>query len=450
MKPRKIIFISLLIVVITITAVVTSCGGRAGAAQVAASQQITVARADLVSKATGSGRISIPNDAKLAFGSGGKLTRLTVKEGDRVAKGALLAQLDTASLEVAMAQARVGIDQAKVTQSQAASALNAAQFALDKTKGYADMRDDITNLQWEIKIAQMNMMQSQDANDAGGAGYWRQIVTVDQLNLAKKTKDLADLLSKAEYTGVVTYDIMGDKYDRLTVNDMKTKQLALETAQRTLDLTASGLTQAQKNVDLIQKQINDSTIYAPFDGIAATVYSKEGDILPSPTVSPQVVIYFVDTSAMQVSVSLDELDITGVQKNQKAYISVDALPGSRFEGSVTSVSVGPVSMNGTGGGAVYEAKVDFNLVPGMQVKPGMAASVDIITGEKKNVMVLPAKVIQRDGQGKSCVMTQSNQLTPVTLGISDGKQVEIVSGLKDGDLVFTDKTDSKWTLPANK
>ena len=104
------------------------------------------------------------------------------------------------------------------------SALNTAQFNLDKTKGYADLRDAMTNLQWEIKIASMNMGEAQNANDSGGAGYWRQIVAADQMDLAQKTQDLATLLSQAEYTGTVTYDIMGDKYDVLTANDMKAKE----------------------------------------------------------------------------------------------------------------------------------------------------------------------------------------------------------------------------------
>jgi HlyD family secretion protein len=448
MKVRKNILALLMILVLVGLPALTACSTSTGNAQAIVSQQIPVVRADIISKVNGTGRVSVPNDARLSFGSGGKLTKMAIKEGDRVSSGALLAQLDTASLEVALAQAKVAMDQTKVVQAQADSALITAQFNLDKTKGYADIKDDITNLQWEIKIAQMNMMQAQTANDSGGAGYWRQIVTVDQMNLLKKTKDLADLLSKAEYTGAVTYDIMGDKYDRLTVDDMKAKQQAVETAQRSVDQAASGIVQAQKNLDLTQKQINDSTIYAPFDGIVATVYPREGDIIPSPTVSQQVIIYFVNTASMQVSVSLDEMDVAGVQKNQRAIISVDALPGSKMDGKVTSVSVGPVSMNGPAGGAVYEVKVDFMVPPGMTVKPGMAANVDIVTAEKKNVLVLPLKAIKSDGQGKSYIMSLSNQMTSVTLGASDGQLFEVVSGVKDGDTVLTDKTDNKWTIPA--
>jgi RND family efflux transporter MFP subunit len=397
---------------------------------------------------TGSGKVSIPNDAKLAFGSGGKLAKLPIKEGDRVTKGTLLAQLDTASLEVALAQGKVVLDQTKLVQTQAESALNTAQFNLDRTKGYADIKDVITNLQWEIKIAQMNMMQAQSVNDSGGAGYWRQIVTAGEMNLVKKTQDLATLLSKAEYAGTVTYDIFGDKYDRLTADDMKSKQLAMDAAQKSIDQAKDSIVQAQKNLELVQKQINDSTISAPFDGTVATVYVKEGDIIPAPTVSPQVIIYLVDTSSMQISVSLDQMDVPAVQKNQRAMISVDPVPGLKIEGKVTSLSIGPVSMGGTGGGAIYEAKVDFVVPPGTAIKPGMSASVDLLTSEHRNV---PTRTIKQDSQRKSYVEIMADQKIsqiPVAIGFSDGSQTEIISGLQEGDVLVTDKADGKWSLPA--
>ena len=83
---------------------------------------------------------------------------------------------------------------------------------------------------------------------------------------------MAQLLSGPEYAGVVTYDILGQTYDRLTVEDVRIKELEVEAAQKSVNLAKSGIVQAQKNIDYTQKQIKDSTIVAPFIGVVATLF----------------------------------------------------------------------------------------------------------------------------------------------------------------------------------
>jgi HlyD family secretion protein len=258
--------------------------------------------------------------------------------------------------------------------------------------------------------------------------------------------------------GVATYEIGGQTYDRLVVEDARTKEVAVEAAQKAVDQSATGITLAQKtidqandgisltqkNIDYLQQQINNSTMTAPFDGIIAKLYYKQGDVIPSPLAAPQVIIYLVDTGTFEVDVNIDELNAPGVQVGQTAAISLDALPGTVLQGKVSVISVIP-SIQPTGSNG-YVAKVNFNVPQGIRVKSGMNASVDIITQQLKNVLLLPNDAVKRDSQGKPYVQMIQNQNIsnqPVVIGFVSGTQTQITSGLKEGDKVVTGVT---WSL----
>lgn len=350
-----------------------------------------------------------------------------------------------------MEQAKVSLDQAYITQIQANSSLTNAQFNLDKIQAVADIKDAITKLQQQITAAQVNMT----TDDA-------KYVASLQTELAAQNNKLATLLGTYEYTGAnstITYNIY-ETYDRLVVADARMKELAVEAAQKVVDQTASGITLAQNNIDQandgiilaqknsddIQKQIDDSTITAPFDGTAAAVYYDQGDIIPSPAYTPQIVIYLVDTGTLEVDANIDELDVPAVQTGQTANISIDALPGAALQGTVSSISVIPNAQTAAAGAIAYVVKVAFSVPEGLAVKAGMNASVNIITQEHKNVLLLPGDAIKQDNQGKTYVQVMNNQnITnqPVVIGIRDSTHTEIVSGLKEGDKVLTGIT---WSL----
>jgi HlyD family secretion protein len=474
MKAWKFIWGPLIILVMSVTA----CSSAANQA-VRPVQQITAIRGDLTTNISGSGKISIVTDARLSFGSGGKLLTLNVKEGDKVTNGQVLAKQDTSALELALAQAKVAqdqtqvglaqakvaLDQANVAQIQANSALTAAQFNLDKIQAVGDIKDAITKLQQQITTAQVNMRQASATGDSAGANAMLQYTNDLQVELAKQNKRLATLLSGIEYTGAnaLTYDIYGQTYDRLVLQDIRMKALAIEAAQKVVDQSASGIALvqktidqandgialAQKNLDYIQKQINDATINAPFDGTVATLYYKQGDIIPSPVAAPQIVIYMVDTGNLEVAVNINELDSPAVQVGQNAIISLDAFPGTTLQGKVSAISVIPNAQAAAAGTTVYVAKVAFSVPQGLAVKTGMNASVNIISQVRKNVLLLPGEAIKQDRQGKTYVQVMNNQnITnqPVVTGAREGTNTEIVSGLKEGDKVVTGVA---WSLQAN-
>jgi len=336
----------------------------------------------------GGGNISVSTDASLYFGTAGQIKKINVKEGDRVIKGQELAKLDTINIEVNITQNKVALDRAKVdfnqarlAQTQAQSALASAQFVFDKTQSVANIKDHIINAEWQIKIANMKLQEALAFNDEGAAGYWNQIIAYSQKEMTSLKKTLSDLLTQPQYVGLIAYDILGQKYDTLTVADMRMKQLTIDIAQQTLDksqdtinLAQRSLELAQRNLDLAQQQLNQATITAPFDGIIATLNIKEGDIIPAPAQMQRPPIYLVDLTAMQIKVGINELDIPRVRPGQIATVKVDALPGVKLEGKVTEISTLPSVQ---GGVVDYGATVSFTVPAGVEIKVGMTGTGEI-------------------------------------------------------------------------
>lgn len=475
MKSWKtiLLFLMISVLVLSISACVT---GNQPVAQI---QKVTVKRGNLTSVVTGCGKIAVSTDSNLSFGSGGTLKTLNVKEGDRVTKGQVLAALDTSSLEVQLAQARVTLDQAKLAQTQAQNTLNqaqlaqiqaksalvVAQFNLDRTQAVSDVKDEITKMEEQIKYAEMLTQDALAHNDSDGANYWRAQKASYQIEYGRDQKRLLDLLSNAEYTGTgaLTYNIMGQTYDRLTVQDVQMKELALEAtqkavdqsnnginlAQQIIDQSKDGIALAQRNLDYIQKQINDATITSPLDGVVVTLYHKLGDIIPSPVAAPQMIVYIVDNINLEADVNIDEMDIPPVQTGQKAMISVDALPETTLEGKVFSVSTVPNAQAAATGVTAYTVKISFTAPQGLVIKAGMNTRTDIVTGEQSNVLLVPTQAIKTDNQGKSYVqIVNGDKSTAQTIikGLSNTSQTEVTSGVNDGDQVVTSGTEGKWSL----
>ena len=438
-----------------------ACGGTAEVPTVQYSET-TVTRSDISSVVTGAGKIAISTDANLAFGSGGKLETLNIKEGDKVTKGQLVAKLDTSGLEVTLAQSKLALDQTQLAQTQAQTALTAARFALEMEQPVIEIKDTMTSLQNQISTTQANLAKSQAVGDTASIAAFNQNLAVFNMQLLQQKKKLADLLTKSEYTNNTTASgtplstyymlIGGQQYDRLLVEDVRMKQLAVDSAQQNVDKVKDTITQAQKNIDYIQKQINDASIFAPFDGIAARVFPKQGDFIPAPTISAQVIAYLIDNNNLEADVNIEETDIPSVQAGQSVSLNLDALPGKAITGKVASIATMPNTQPTAAGAITYLVKINLTVPANVSIKPGMNVSADIATSENRSTLLLSNQALKKDSQGKSYVQIMSNQqvkMQPVVTGVSDGTRTEIINGLKEGDKVVTGSNVGKWSLQGN-
>ncbi len=138
----------------------------------------------------------------------------------------------------------------------------------------------------------------------------------------------------------------------------------------------------------------------------------------------------------KISLSVDELDILSVKQGQTADITLDALDGESFEGTVTKV--GTVGST-TGSSAKYTVEITVPKAENMLL--GMSASATIQIDESDDAVLIPLSALQESG-GKSFVYTEKNEdgtlsgKVEVETGLSNDSQVEITSGLSEGDTVY--------------
>jgi HlyD family secretion protein len=363
--------------------------------------QPIISMPDQTATAVGSGTVTVASYANLYFGSAGQVASINVKRGDRVTKGMVLAQLDTSSLEASLAQAQVNLDQARLSQAQALvdldkanlslvqanSTLTSAQFQLDKTTAIAEIKDDITDLEWTINSLKVMITDAHNSQDSGSVKSLQQNLTIYEADLSRLKARLSKLLSEDEYLGsnAPSYDVLGETYDRLTLQDVRMKQLAVEAAEKTIDQYKNAIVFAQKNVDksndgitlaeknlaLLQKQVDQATIIAPFDGVIATVYQNENDFVVAPAQAQTPLIYMIDPQTMQLDIYVNELDMPLVKTKQKASVNINAFPDAKIDGTVTAIS--PVSTT-LGGVIYYNVTIGFSVPSDINVKIGMNGS----------------------------------------------------------------------------
>ncbi|MBC8429653.1 MAG: efflux RND transporter periplasmic adaptor subunit [Dehalococcoidia bacterium] len=199
---------------------------------------------------------------------------------------------------------------------------------------------------------------------------------------------------------------------------------------------------AQLDLDKANDDLEKAVMIAPFDGVIAVVDIKEGDSLSSMDYATRTIVEIVDPRSMELDAEVDEIDVPEVKLEQKAVISVDALPDEQFEGVVTSIC--PLSIE-EAGVILYKVKVSLDVLEGFGLKAGMSATADIIIDERSNVLLVPDRSIERDSQGNPVVKVMVNEQIeqieerPVVIGISDGFQTEIVDGLDEGEVVVIER-----------
>lgn len=143
-----------------------------------------------------------------------------------------------------------------------------------------------------------------------------------------------------------------------------------------------------------------------------------------------------------VSINVDELDITSVKEGQTAKITLDAIDGEEFEGTITSVSSEASSGSSS---AKYPVEITFDKTDDMRI--GMTASASISIDEAEDAVLIPVDALQEKGN-KTFVYTEKDSdgnlsgEVEVETGLSNGNKVEITSGLKFGDTVYYLKTTS--------
>jgi HlyD family secretion protein len=256
-----------------------------------------------------------------------------------------------------------------------------------------------------------------------------------------------------------------------------TSQQTLDTATATRDRAHANVAMAEANLAIAEatlKQQNadlvKSKIYAPIDGIVLTRSVNPGQTVASSMQAPVLFVLAANLENMELEAAIDEADIGGVKAGQAARFTVDAFPERTFNAEIRDISFASVTTEGV---VTYDARLDVDNKE-LLLRPGMTATVTIVTREAQGVLTVPAAAFRysppaatsersgfslrdmfmpriRMGSGGGRQRTSADtgmrtlyllkdgapQAVQVKTGATDGEVIEVVSGLSEGDPVIT-------------
>jgi len=180
------------------------------------------------------------------------------------------------------------------------------------------------------------------------------------------------------------------------------------------------------------------TVRAPARGTVTALFSVPG--APVDPLTPVATI--ADLDRLEVTVDLSEFDVARVRAGLKATVSVDALGGKSFPGKVLFAA-----LTGTTNGGVVTFPVRVGLAHTVALKPGMNVSVRILVAKRLDVVQVPLEAVARDDEDRPIVnvVDAAGDTAPrrVTLGLASNENVEIVKGLRAGEVVALPETQSQ-------
>ena len=209
-----------------------------------------------------------------------------------------------------------------------------------------------------------------------------------------------------------------------------------------LQNAADSLRNAELSMENTQKQLENYTITSPISGTVIDKEYKAGDTVES----GKALCTIYDLSYLEMTLSIDELDISTVEAGQPVQITAEAVEGKTFTGVVTKVSVAGTT---SGGITSYPVTVRIDETDGLL--PGMNVDAEIVLEEAADTLAIPSSAVTRGSGNTSLVLvTQDSpsaenaveQEAPegyvyvqVETGISDESYVQILSGLQEEDTV---------------
>lgn len=215
-------------------------------------------------------------------------------------------------------------------------------------------------------------------------------------------------------------------YDRGTAS-----KASLDSAQANVDALAAQVDALQSQVDSAQRALQNASIVAPFAGVIASRSAEPGQsVTPG---SPLVTL--VDLSVMEVQAIAPLSDSVALKEGQSATLSVEGIPDKTFSASVDRIS--PVAIANTRSIPVFLTLEN----PDGIFRGGMFATGSIVVDQAENAIAVPSSALRQDKQGNFVLTVVDNKLVrqPVEKGPqwSTGNLVQIVAGLKAGDVVVT-------------
>ena len=429
---------------------------------------IKVDDGDMISTVSATGTIQPEDDVSLIFKAAGRVGEVLVKEGDSVTAGQVLARLETSDLDLAQAQAEIGlsISQAQLAKlknaasesdvAAARAALESAQSAVESAReaatsaeaSYRDLvagpsNDQKTAASATVERARIMRDQAQSAYDQiasqPDAGLMPQSLQLQQATIdyatAQANYNVAIAPPKPGQLAAAKSQIAQAKATQAqALASVAQAQASLNKlleggSEQDLAVADAQVTQSQLQVQQARLNKENTVLTTPIDGVVAKLNVKAGEVaggaVPAATVT--------DLSRFHIDVDVDEIDIGKLSEGQLVNVTLDAVSDAELTGHIERISQTPTN---NGGVTAYNVTVvidDANT----PLRSGLSATASIVTEELKNVLRVPNRSVQIDrSTGKALVEKLVSGVptqTEITLGARNDQFSQVLSGLEKGD-----------------
>ena len=459
------------------SALVLAACNRPGAATTDTASQRNAAldKGELTATVSATGNIQAESEVKLSFQQPGTVLLVSLKVGDTVKRGDVIAKLDTTDLELALSQAQASVLQAQNTLENAQAqvivatasysrtvegtrpadlaagqaAFNAAAENLKKVKGgptdedIAAARANLQNTEAAVKQAQSGYDRAYQANPAGIGASPAGLQLEQATNNYNAAKSAYDKVAKGADAAQISSAQQQVSSARAQLDKLRQPARLFDIEQAKAQIEQANLqvknAQVQQQLAEIQvkqalRRVQQATISAPIAGVLSAVNVKEGE-----TVGTQPVINLVDLSQYHIDITVDEIDVAKVKLGQEVLITLDSLQGVEVKGKIDRISPTSTTVNGV---VSYTVRVvlDKSDAP---LKTGMTANASIVLEKRQGVLLAPNWAVRRDRvTGKAFLTIKNGDKTEeveVKTGLRNDAFSEIISGAEPGQTVVAPK-----------
>jgi HlyD family secretion protein len=427
---------------------------------------VQVTRGTVTVSVTDSGTLQPYAQVEVRSRSTGTVVDLRVQAGDRVTKGQRLAVIDDKdaranyeSTAATLTNAQAKLDQSRrnleatraqntTKIAQAEDALRTAQAQLaqvlagSRPEEIAQAREAFQQAQAAATLAKQTLDRTQNLYNQGLVAH--QDIDQAQSQYATAQAQVRAAQAKLQQTEA------GNTAEAIAVARAQVRQAEsalanaraarLQESALAADIAASQaqVRTSRGNLAQAQDRVNESQTTAPIDGIISTLAVQVGQsVIGGVSSGGTLVMTIADTRVIEANVQVDETDIAQVRVGMPVRVTVDALPGRAFNGKVNRIAPQAI---------VTQNVTQFNVIvdledPDRLLRLGMSADGQFIIAQRQDVLLVPAEAV-RGRDAKIVILVEGQKLVPVVVetGITDGRQVEVVRGLQEGQTVYLGST----------
>src|SRR5262245_42737028 len=332
-----------------------------------------VERGDITAYASATGTLNPVIMVQVGTQVSGTIEKLFADFNSTVVPGQELAQLDQASFRAKVVQAEANLDTARAEVKNALANVNNVRASIDTA------RADAVSRAAQLEKARVTIVDTKRILDRQQALFARSLLPRSEVETAQTAYD----------TAVAQHSVAQADRESAEAKLHATKA-QLEAAEAQVEKAQAQVHQAQAALDQTRVDLDRTLIRSPVTG---TVISRSVDVGQTVAASLQAPILFTiaqDLTKMQVDTNVSEADIGHVVVGQTATFTVDAYPGHMMHGTVREIRSAPL---------VVQNVVHYNAViavenPELKLRPGMTATVSILTAQQEQVLKVPKTALR--------------------------------------------------------